>query len=509
MPQEATSTHNAVRTPRALTAVRRWPRAAVVAALVALGALWRLWLIPRYAGWEESDYGDLAMIRGALDARFLHYDMHHMPGYYALGGLVLALVGDAVIAAKATSLLGGLAALGLAVDLSDRVFGRTAAWITGVLLVFQPEFALYASSALREPVYAAFMLGCLHALLAERLSLASALAGAAFLIRMDGALAIGVPLLVHAVGRGPSLRRGAAALGPLALVIAGWAAYCQWDHGTWRFWEGAAAVNVETGLGGEHADPLGWTANGLRVAGTLVAWVMPGRIGWGVWLGLLYGLLHTAWTRPGIHRTIALAAVTFTGVWGGIGLVAQHDPDHNLYWKWLCGVVPMVVPLGVAGLLRAVGARRWAPVWIGLVVAQALGAGLVETKRQLDLSNQLYRPQLTLAQWIEAEVPEPTPMILDNIPACWIRRNPTERPLWTWMDVPTPPGDEAAFSAWIREERVAWVLWFREDWTEAPRVAPFLAQGGTWRGDGVRLVEQSREDAYGWIFYKVQVEEGR
>ena len=59
-------------------------RGLFVGGLIAAAA-WRLRLSGRFAGWEESDYGNLAMIQGVLDGGFLHYDMNHMPGYYALG----------------------------------------------------------------------------------------------------------------------------------------------------------------------------------------------------------------------------------------------------------------------------------------------------------------------------------------------------------------------------------------------------------------------------------------
>ena len=103
----------------------------VVAALV-LGGIWRLWLVGRYAGWEESDYGNLAMIQGVLDGGFRHYDMNHMPGYYALGAMVHAVVDDAVLAGRFVSFFGGLVALGIATSL--------AGWLDR-LVFFHPRWA--------------------------------------------------------------------------------------------------------------------------------------------------------------------------------------------------------------------------------------------------------------------------------------------------------------------------------------------------------------------------------
>ena len=137
-------------------------------------------------------------------------------------------------------------------------------------------------------------------------------------------------------------------------------------------------------------------------------------------------------------------------------------------------------------------------------VAQAAASNIQETERQRERSEAWYRPQLELARWVESEIPEDVVMVLDNIPACWIRRRPTERKMVSWFDVPVDPNRPDAFAEWVRAEGVEWILWFREDWTQAPVIAPFLARGGTWEADGVRLMEHDREDGYGWILYAVE-----
>jgi hypothetical protein len=196
------------------------------------------------------------------------------------------------------------------------------------------------------------------------------------------------------------------------------------------------------------------------------------------------------------------------GLWAAIGFVGQHAASHNLYWKWLYPVVPVITPLAAYGLWlladrvgRVMGSQAG---WVLVVVSmlQASASNLRETERQRELSEAWYRPQLVLAQWIEANVADDTAMVLDNIPACWIRRRHTERPMVSWFDVPVAPGDEKGFAAWVEGEKVEWVLWFREDWTQAPRIAPFLASGGIWESGTVRLVERGREDGYGWIWFE-------
>ncbi len=485
---------------------RRWP----VPAFVLLGGLYRLFLGSRYAGWEESDYGNLAMIEGVLQGRFLHYDMNHMPGYYGLGALVHAVVGDAVVAGRAVSLLGGLVALGFAVSLTDRLAGRRAAVLAGLLLCFQPEFALYASSSLREPVYAAFVLACLSALSRERLLWAGLAAAGAFLVRWDAALVLGATMGLAALGRSPRPRRLGLALGPLLLAFVAWSTYTRIDHGTFAFWSHAIAVNLETGLGAEATQPHEWLAHGLTVVLGLLGRLLPWRIGWGFWLGLWGALLLGPWGRHGPRRTALALALGLLGFWAAVGFTGQHDPVHNLYWKWMMPLVPVLLPIGAASVVAAGEAlhRRLGPVaglaLVLVLTGQALGSYARETRRQVALSETLYRPQLQLGRWIEASVPDDLPLLVDNIPACWLNRRPHERSLTSWFDVPSAAGDPAAFGAWLRQSGVGWVLWFREDWTQAPVVAPFLAGGGSWTDGQTALTEVAREDAYGWILFRVE-----
>ncbi len=486
----------------------------VLATLLVAG--WRLWLGVVYAGWEESDYGNLAMIHGVLEGGFRHYDMNHMPGYYALGAVVHAVVGDAVIAGRTVALLGGVAAWVLAVRLTALLASPRAAVLAGLLLAVQPEFSLYAASSLREPVYAAFVLAALWGIVRGREVQAGLWASAAFLVRFDAAAILGAVLLLHAIGaeRGRA-RRAVRSLLPLVITVFAWSLYCRVDHGTFAFWSHAVQVNVETGLGAEAEGRGAWLAHGLRVVAGLGAWLLPWRIGWGIWAGAVLAVVLTPWTRPSPQRTVVAAGGALTGFWLAVGFVGQHDPGHNLYWKWMLPLVPVLVPMGAAALdagATALGKRRgrWAELLlIGLVVGQALVSELRETRRQVDLSATLYAPQRDLGRWFEDHIPADVPLLIDNIPACWIDRRAHERTLHSWFDVPVLPGDEVALAAWLDRTEVGWVLWFREDWTQAPGIAPVLAHGGTWEAAGVQLTEVAREDAYGWILYEVTAPPGR
>ena len=476
-----------------------------------LAAAWRLCLSVQYRGWEESDYGNLAMVRGVLEGGFLHYDMNHLPLYYGASALVMGVVGDAVVAARAVSLVCGVLTVVLGVLLADRLGGRAVAWVFAAVLVFQPELALYSASSLREPLYAALVLASLYALFGERLVLAGLWAGLAFLTRMDALLTLGPVLAVHALGRGPRGRRLGEALAPFLGMVVLWSLYCWWEHGTWAFWGHSVAVNVATGGATELASGGSWWANGLGIVGRLATEVLSSRMGWALWVGLWWGLLRTPWMRHGPRRTLSLAALTFLGFWLGIGLVAQHAPEHNLYWKWLHSVIPVVGLVGILAVASVLDQARFllgrAGVWVVGLAAIAQGAVAFgqETGRQVQVSEALYGAQLDLARWIEAEVPEEAVLLVDNIPGAWINRRAHGRSLWTWFDV--LEGREAwpreAFGAWLHVEEIAYVLWFREEWTQAPRVAPWLGGEGEVLLGSVVLVPLEREDGYGWVFYRV------
>ncbi len=469
-----------------------------------------MWLGQHYAGWEESDYGNLAMIEGVRAGGFLHYDMNHMPGYYAASALVHLVVANALVAGRAVAMVGGLGALGGAVWLAHSMGGRLAAGLTAVWLLVQPEFSLYAATTLREPMYALALVGFVAALIRQRPWLAGLAGAVAFSVRFDAVLVLSAATVVHVWGERRPIATLGRVLGPMIAAVALWSAYCRVDHGTFAFWSHAVAVNVETGLGAEAEQPLDWVVSGADVSLRLVGWLLPWRLGWGVWLAAVVAMVLTPLTRPSPRRTLAATAFMATGFWAAVGFIGQHSPEHNLYWKWMMPLVPLLVPLAAVGwaeLWRIVSRRKlWVGALLGLTCVQAWVSQLKETRRQVELSQELYAPQVELAKWLEAAVPDDQVLLVDNIPACWINRRPHERQLVSWFDVPVPPDNPEVFGAWLVENRIPWVLWFREDWTQAPVIAPFLARGGVIDLTEVQLVERSREDAYGWILYEVQGE---
>ena len=463
----------------------------LITGLVLLAALWRLWLSTRFFGWEESDYGNLAMVQGVLASGFMEHELDHMPLYYALSAAFMAVLGDAMISAQAVSMLGGLVALGIAVDLSDRVFGRSVAIVAGLMLIIQPEFALYSASSLREPLCSAMIMICLWGLLNNKAWLAGVGAASAFLIRFDAAASLGLVLAFWVARRTERIRHRVVALIPLVVTILLWALYYQFREGTWEFWAHAAQRNVDTGLGEEAHGALGWWQRGLGVAWALVTELLPSRVGWAIFVGGIFGCVSRLLTGPELKRLWSFMAISLVGCWAGIGFVAQHDPTHNLYWKWLCPFIPVIIPLGVAQLFQ--WAHRLVPLgWLG--ANMLLGLGLAhsvwmcfsESERQIERSAVLYGPQLELARWIEAEVPESVPVLVDNIPGRYLSRRKHGRPLYGWMEMEigpdlhtvTPDGTEPGFREWLKKSEVGYVFWLQEEWTERPVSHHFYAPVG-------------------------------
>jgi len=474
--------------------------------LVGLALVWRGLLWPDFYGWEESDYGNLAMARGVLDSNFTTFDMNHLPLYYALSAFVLLFIDSAEIATVVVSLAGGLDAFVLAVRISEHLFGRIAAVTAGVCLLAQPEFSLYSVSALREPLYAALLLASTYALIRERLRASSSFAGLAFLVRFDALIVLGLVLLVTANRRGFNGRRTLHALGPLLGCVALWMLYCQFEHGTWQFWAHSVGVNLETGGAANVSGAVSWIGQGMAVTWGLVTTILPQHLSWVLFLAGVSAIPSLlASPHPGV-RIFLLTTILLVGFWLAIGFVGQHEVGHNLYWKWLLPLIPYWA-IGAGVILARAGERllRVAGPATTAIAAALLGLAMLaqqarESQRQISVSEELYKPQLDLARSIEADIPEDQVLLVDNIPGCWLNRQPHNRTLWSWMDVPV---SGAEFGDWLVEEDVRYVLWFREAWTQAPRVAPNIASGETTTIGPVKLVALDQEDAYGWVWYRV------
>ena len=62
--------------------------------LHGLALLVRIFFVQTYYGWEESDYGNLAMVYGVWESGFTHYESY--AGYYFVGAMLYALVRSSI-----------------------------------------------------------------------------------------------------------------------------------------------------------------------------------------------------------------------------------------------------------------------------------------------------------------------------------------------------------------------------------------------------------------------------
>ena len=109
--------------------------------------------------------------------------------------------------------------------------------------------------------------------------------------------------------------------------------------------------------------------------------------------------------------------------------------------------------------------------------------------------------------------PVSTVLVLDNIPERWLSRRAHDRTFLSWMDIvecpEVPEGcrlTPTEFGNFLFENRVSYILWFKERWTKAPVAAPYLEDGQEHRLGPVQLtpIRTDRLDEVdGWVFYEV------
>lgn len=460
--------------------------------LMTIALFVRLFFVQTYYGWEESDYGNLAMVYGVWESGFTHYDMNHMPGYYFVGALLYGMVRSSIWAGIAVSILSGVATLYLIVRSATKWSTSHAATLVLIGLMIQPEFALYSSSSLREPLYTLYVVLAFQSLVDRRVWMYGLWSALAFSVRFEAPLYMVPMVLIVDWG----WREKGKSLSVLFAAIGAWMVYCYQVYETPVFWSHAAAVNVETGLSAEGVG-MEWWLNGLTIVWGLLTQIAVSHVGMG--LIVAWAATPFVWWRSKNIRLCWIWSFLMTGVWLAIAFVAQHEVGHNLYWKWMYPLIPFWVLCSVLTLIRVCPKWVW---WI--VIGQALFTQGRETYRQWTLSEQLYGPQIRLAQWMEANLDPTEPLLVDNVPACWLRRDASNYTLHSWFDVPTFSSPEELIS-WAKMENVHWVLFFKEEWTQAPQKAPFMATDQTQFAlkDGrIRLVDE--ESTYGWKWYSIE-----
>lgn len=462
-----------------------------------LGVSWRIYLSTIYYGWEESDYGNIAMVHGVWESGFRNYDMNHMPGYYFFSALWLFVLDDSILAAKLTAGSGGALSLVGAGLLLRRLIGAKAACFGILFLLIQPEYSLYSASSLREPLYSAFLVWGFWALLDRKPIAFSILSVLSFSVRFEAPLFL-IPIGLIGLR---TIKERVLFLLLLTLGVGAWMTYCYFEYETIAFWSHASSVNIETGLGeqGEKSS-LEWLRAGFAVVWGLMVEILPSRVGWGAVLAFF--ICPFIWKDS--KQVLLLWGNSFLilGVWLGIAFVAQHEVGHNLYWKWLYPIIPFFL-LSSSICLWRLTARFSVQKWLlGGILCQSLWVQGRETKRQLELSNQLYRPQVELAIWVEKNLSPDEMLIFDNIPACWINRRPHEYTFHSWFDLPVF-GNPEELILWAQQNQIEWILFFQEDWTQAPQKASFFVNGGNFKTKRGTLVEVKSDSHYGWRWYQV------
>ncbi len=495
------------------------PRTALLmsAAVGVVGLLYRVSLARCYYGQEEEDWGTVGLILGAYQSGLRYVETEHMPLYVDLAGLATFLTGgDAEAGGELIAVLAGTFVVGATTFLGARWFSPLAGLVAGLLVAFQPEAALYSATTLRVSTYSAFALLGVGLIGHRRFVLAGFALAAAFLTRFDAAfvflpaLALTVQWLRQRPPEGETrwTRRwegAAAAFGVLLLAAILWALYYQSQEGTYAFWGGVGERNANWNLGAGFG-----TLQGVLFK------LLPGHLGWPLLLLVPVGaflVLARVTAAVGPARWVLFAGLLGWGFFFSVVVVSAYHWDHNLYWKWFSPNVPYLALLAVHGAIEALKrlARTGGPAMAAAAVTIAgiglLGTGTVfhaQTDAQLERSDSWIGTQVRLAQWFEAEYDDDAGLLGALVPNTYLLRRPTERRVNYWHDDGIPDEDPEAFGRYLVDQRVAVVVWFREEWVQAMSAAPFLALGEPVDAGPVRLVPIAREDGYGFIAYRVE-----
>lgn len=489
---------------------------AIALGTALIGLVYRLLLVPQYFGHEEEDWGNLQIARGVAESRFTWLELEHMPGYsWAVGALTLLGV-DVEVASLIVAVGAGTVTVGLVGWIGARWYDSTAGIVAGLLVAFQPEAALYSATALRESSYLALALLGILLCGEKRFRWGGAMLAAAFLVRFNAFFSLFPALLIASWwlrDRDKQASRGAlTAAAMLGAVTAAWSLLYRLhpEGGSFRFWGGVFDRNT----GGAVADlstPEHLQAVIEAVMG-LCFRVFPAHVGPAGLLCVPLGVA-AAWIalrRIGDEKAsqqawLALCGLGTMGLLAATAVLSTYEWFHNLYWKWLTPSVPFLALLGVQGgrwMLQTVAPAVRAPLVAVLLGSTAL-AFTLQTQHQIAQSDRMYGVQIRTARWIEQAYIEDIAIVADGIPSWYLNRKPSDRVVFSWSD-PRVPDDREAFGTFLFENRVAAVLWFREDWVGALGKAPWLAGGEAAEAGPVTLKPIAWTHEYGMIGYAVE-----
>jgi len=493
--------------------------------LFAAAVAYRLYLAPRFYGWEEGDYGNVMMVREVMDSRFTWFRTGHMPGWYSLAALPRLLVDRPRGTALAVTMAFSALNVGLVALLSRKLVSTSAAWLVGLWLVFQPEMALYGASTLRSPVFASIATLGLAALLVGRRDAGFGFVAMAFLTRMEGFFTLFAPALwAWWKDQGRGLRGLLVPLAILGGVSIGWQLYVTVGHGERQlFVWGPLSINFAS-LGDNDFDLGQRLTDGVKTSWWLLTWTLPRKIGWAWWLLMAGGAfaLAAGSTRPGGRTVLAFAGFGLV-FWLAEGFLTHHEPNHNLYWTWLLNTLPFLALVAAAGwgwLERRLPPGSIRAVAWGAVALSAVPFFASETTYQMDRAERWYRPQLEMSTWLEEETPPGTGVLVGSIPEVWLKRAPSDLRIYSWWTLPEavrpgsprPPVPPAEFAQFLADEEIDYVVWFSEEWTDSAKIAPWMMTGQNMTVGPIGLtaiaVDPLPPEGYGWILYLV-TQQGR
>jgi 4-amino-4-deoxy-L-arabinose transferase-like glycosyltransferase len=455
-----------------------------------------------------------------------------MPLFTWLCGLVTAVLGDAHSSAEAVTIFMGAASVGLVTWIGWRWLSPLAGIIAGLLLTFQTEAALYASSPLRESTYAALMLAGVALIGQKRTVIAAVFLALAFLCRFNIAFSLLPALILWGLWesrQGESGAQSSSVRGPLisaAIVLAvviGWTIYYRIhsDDGQWQFWAGVMDKNAGNAV--TDLFPMErFKAISLAFFG-LFGWVLPSHFGWlasalALLAVLCFGMLRRRedkagrWLLAATLSTLFLLAVT--------ALVSAYPPDHNLYWKWLCPSVPYLAlfaghgAASVTEILRAHFPRNNAPMAAAalIFVASTTWDYFEQTSMQVELSEEYAGNQVRLARWVEDHWPQGSSVLCAHgeIAHLYLAGRASGPRALDWLQH-APRDSPEALGKWLGANQVALVLWFHEEWTGSQEVAGFLAEGRAMQlSEGVTVEpigRLDRNDGAGFTAFQVHTKD--
>ena len=345
--------------------------------------LWGAAFLSRYVmylgteifGTDSAEF--LLMAQWMREGRFhdaLNITYH--PMYPLLISAMSLFTGDLERAGFWVSILLGSAAAVPLFFLVKSIFGRPAAVVTVLIYAFQPHTVELGADIMTEPTFAFFFFSAMwlgwrsiEEPSLERSLLGGLAAGAAYLTRAEGVLAVGLvtvwPLLVGFARReGRTARLGGAALGLVAALLLAFP-FLLWvrsEMGTWKISKKASVTYAEgsLGAGGLREEDQGAKEGRSRWSGRYAKLIQSlGRMTYIVTVPFLLlglaGLRGHGWRGPLYFFSFPLGYLA--------GVVNSLRSLHYMSYRYVVPVANLlmvVAGLGFVVLVRQLS-KRWPP----------------------------------------------------------------------------------------------------------------------------------------------------